>query len=134
MRRVAEVVVMRRMFTALLVGSLGGGPLVCRTQIRGAARVGTDGLALGCADRARRGAVEANPPPRPTVSLRPERQPPVWATPEWQAFLGDPPPDVHEVLAAIPSEMAPIGRANVGIYDLGHFVREALLVLRGQSD
>ena len=41
---------------------------------------------------------------------------------------------VHAVLAAIPSEMAPIGRATVGIYDLGHFVREALLVLRGQSD
>ena len=28
----------------------------------------------------------------------------MWATPEWQAFLGDPPPDVHEVLAAIPKE------------------------------
>ena len=102
------------------------------THWRTAAQASTPKLPPG--HRARRGAVESNPPPRPSVAVRPERQPPVWATPEWQAFLGDPPPDVHEVLAAIPSEMAPIGRANVGIYDLGHFVREALLVLRGQSD
>jgi hypothetical protein len=84
--------------------------------------------------RARRGAAAQTPPARPSVATRPERQPPVWASPEWQAFLGDPPPDVHTVLASIPSEMAPIGRAQVGLYDLGQFVREALLVLRNESD
>ena len=70
---------------------------------------------------------------KPADVVRRERPAPVWASPEWEHFLGVMPPDAHDILANIPKDAAPLGRATVGTVDLTVFVRDAVAVLRGEQ-
>lgn len=53
---------------------------------------------------------------------RPAQSPNPWQRPEWQAFLGEPPPPDPEV----PDERAAVGRAVIGGLDLGEWLRSAI--------
>jgi uncharacterized Zn finger protein len=57
----------------------------------------------------------------PIVEARPEPASP-WESPEWQAFLGEFPPEPPSV----PAESAKVGRAMTGTVDLAAMVRGAL--------
>lgn len=59
-------------------------------------------------------------PPLPTERSRPEPAP--WTSPEWQAFLGEMPPEPPD----LPHESVAVGRAMLGTIDLAAVVRSAL--------
>lgn len=61
-----------------------------------------------------------------------ERPAPVWLSPEFEAFLGTPPPDAHSIVQHIPNEPLMVGRATVGSIDVGAFVAQVLTALREQ--
>jgi uncharacterized Zn finger protein len=66
-------------------------------------------------------------PPLTKERLRQPEPPSPWETPEWTAFLGEPPPEIPEV----PAEPVQVRRAMLGTIDLGAWVLSAIEELTG---
>lgn len=74
------------------------------------------------------GPVPGPPAKQPRVRAAPPEPTPPWEREEWQAFLGTAPPPEPEV----PRDPAKVGRAQLGLIDLGDWVRSAIDVLSAE--